>query len=307
MTARVHDQAGFTLVEMLTAMTLFVVVTLATLGTFDQFNGNNRRLVAQNDATDKARSGVDRIARDLRNHATPTTAMPDAIERAQPTDVILLTVGAARPAGSANMRNLRRVRYCVSTDQRRLWMQTQTWTTAGAPAPGTAPAGTACPGPVGPENTHAWTSRVALAEDIVNPTAFTFAPATYASTGEIRAVNIALHVDANPAVAPAASQLATTVALRNQNRPPVAGFAARAMGNRHVQLTSTTSADPEGHDLEYRWFAGTVDLTAGQFPKCPRAPTCDLETTAGAHEFRLTVTDPSDLSATSPPLTVVVS
>ena len=44
--------------------------------------------------------------------------------------VAFLTVGGTRPAGSANARNLQRARYCLNTESRILWFQTQTWTSA---------------------------------------------------------------------------------------------------------------------------------------------------------------------------------
>jgi hypothetical protein len=273
MTARAHGgEAGFTLVRAAhrdrrsSSSSRSPPWACSTSST-----ATTARLVDQNAAADKARATVDRIARDLRNHATPTTALPDAIERAAPTDVALLTVGANQPAGSANLRNIRRVRYCVNTAERQLWMQTQAWTTASPPSPRARcrrrrPARRRWE----PSNTHAWTDRVLLTDHIVNPTAFTFTPTHLRDDGGDPRRGHRLHVDADPAVAPAATQLATKVALRNQNRPPVAGFALRVLGNRHVQLISTNSSDPEGHELEYRWFSGTTDLTAGSSPSARR-------------------------------------
>ena len=294
-----RSESGLTLVELLAAMAIFLVVVSATLLAWEGFERGNLRVHDQEAAADGARTTVDRLARDLRNHATPTPLMPEAIEKAEAQDVVLVTVGTARPAGSANARNLRRVRYCVAPASRALWTQEQRWTSATPPA---APSTAGCPA------TDGWTDTEQVAEHVTNGSraAFSFAPAGWTDPNQIRTVGASVWVDVDAARRPRETRLQTTVQLRNQNLPPISGFTAQPVGNGHVVLSAATARDPEGHRLEYVWRDGGQDLTDGADPECPNAPVCDLQTTLGTHSFSLTVRDPSELETTSPAQVVTV-
>ena len=134
-TARRQD--GFTLVEVMIGMVLTVIVFGATLTVLDAFSnqyaGAQKRLSAQ----DSARLAVDRIVRQLRNIASPVTT-PKLLERATPWDIVFQTVGTRN---SSNVTGTERVRYCVPPDSppgssstEVLIGETQTWSTAAAPA-----------------------------------------------------------------------------------------------------------------------------------------------------------------------------
>ena len=85
---------------------------------------------------------MDLMARDLRNLASPTTDEPLALDLMEDQEIVFQSEGRYMPAGSLNVVNTNRVRYCVSTTGD-LYRQLQTWTTAAFPA---IPAATACPG-----------------------------------------------------------------------------------------------------------------------------------------------------------------
>lgn len=289
---------GLTLVEMLVTMTLMLIVLGATLTTFNVFERNARRNQDQNQAQEQARAGVDRIAKDLRNHSTPTNELPVAIEKASSDDLALITVGPAKPAGSLNARNLERVRYCLGSDSRTVWRQRQTYASTPQPGP---PATTSCP-------SADWEESTAVAEGVVNNggrAVFCFPPAPcgsdIADTRAIRRISIALFVDVSPDAPPRETRLSTTVALRNQNRAPTASFEATAIGAGHVLLVASASQDPEGQALFYRWSdGGTPISTCGGMVCNYRAPA------TGARTFTLEVSDPSDLKAPPVSKTVLV-
>ena len=290
-------EAGFTLIELIITMTITLVILSATLTTFNAFERNAKRNDQQNAAQDLARAGVDRIARDLRNHATPTNELPIAIEKADGNDIEMLTVGARQTAASTNTRNLERVRYCLNPADRTIWRQRQSYT--GNP-PATPPGMTACPG-------AGWSQTTAVAEGVVNNAGrpvFCFPPTPCgtapASTTTITSVGVTLYVDVNDAP-PKETKLTTVVALRNQNRHPTAHFEATAIGARHVLLVASASEDPEGQALTYKWFDGATEITKCVGQVCEyRAPA------AGSRSFTLKVSDPSDLEAVDGPKTVAV-
>lgn len=290
-------QGGFTLIELVITMTITLVILGATLTTFNVFERNAKRNQQQNAAQDLARAGIDRIARDLRNHATPTNELPIAIERADGNDVEMLTVGAHPAAGSTNTRNLERVRYCLNPADRTIWRQRQSYAGEPAAAP---PAMSECPG-------SGWSQTTAVAEGVVNNAGravFCFPPAPCgtapAATSTITNIAITLYVDVSDAP-PRETRLSTLVALRNQNRHPTANFEATALGARHVLLVASASQDPEGQALTYKWFDGGAEITKCVGMVCEyRAPA------AGSRDFTLKVSDPSDLEATAGPKAVVV-
>ena len=295
MTRRLRDDSGFTLIELLVAMGIMLVVVAATLTVFEGAQRTSNRAQMQNDAQDQARNALDRMARELRNQATPTNAIPIAIEKATAQDIILIDVASTKPAGSLNARNISRVRYCLNPTTKVLWSQKQTWTTAAAPA---APASSACPGVGG------WTQSTPLTDRVVNAArpVFTFGPSTWATTDLITSIDARVFIDAQPTYAPPETTLSTRVSLRNQNRMPVPNFQAKVLGDGHVLLVGTGSSDPEGQGLTYTWRYNGAVITA-----CDSA-TCDFDPpVAGTHSFGLTVTDPSGLSANAPNQSVNVS
>jgi prepilin-type N-terminal cleavage/methylation domain-containing protein len=287
-----HEESGFTLVELLVAMAIMIGVLSATLGTLEVFGNNaatNQRLVV---AQDQARLALDQIARELRNGTAYTTDIPQpsAVVRALPWDLIVQTVNP-QPAGAGNQNtlNLMRVRYCLDTSGGNLWRQAQTWTTAASPA---VIADTSCP-------STSWTNRRVVASNVVNGGArrvFTYNQGNSGDVNEpapsvedISSVRVALWVDLDPARAPAETQLATGVFLRNKNRRPVADCSAAATGHGHVSLNGSHSSDPEGGVLTFAWADGTTPISGTGSLVDYVSPT------TGPHYFTLTVTDPGGL------------
>jgi prepilin-type N-terminal cleavage/methylation domain-containing protein len=288
------DQRGFTLIEMMLVTLLMAVIMGATLTAFDEFGHNARENERQNEAQDETRRALSRLARELRNLASPTAELPRSLELALPQDIIFQEVHNTRDAG-ANEYNTRRIRYCLDSTNGRLIRQYQV-------NPGqTVPATTACA--VGASG-NGWSPGVVMARDVVNGArpVWTFSPAPVATTGDALSVvtwiRSQLYVDVKPDKLPSESQLATGVQLRNQNRRPVADFTGDSPRPGEVVLNASSSSDPEGRALTYYWFLGT---SAGDdddaISESISFTCCSPLLTSGTHSFTLRVRDQAGLDS----------
>jgi Tfp pilus assembly protein PilE len=303
-------EEGFALTELLMAMSIVTVVVMATVTAFASFNRNERQNRLHNESTDMARIAMERMTGQLRNLASPIDNVPESVEKAEPYDLVFLTVDPVKPPTSLNARNIKRVRYCVgaaSNGRAPLVRMEQEWPSAAKP-PGFAT--TTC------ANTTAaaggWEVTGIVANDVVNTTQETPAPIfTYLPAGaelaDITAIRADLAVDVNPGQAPAAVSLGSQVFLRNQNRRPVASCTAVPTGTgMQVALNGSASEDPEGFSLRqpYVWkvngtviegMEGVVGVWTAE--------------TAGTYTFTIHATDQGGLSdeATCVPGSVTVA
>ena len=295
--SRLADERGVMLTELLVAMTLMLVISGAVLTCLEVFQRTTGANQLQNEAQDRARLGVERLLRDLRNHATPSPALPTGIERAGPYDLITQTVDPG--AAPSNARGSRRVRYCLTTGTSgaRLHAMTQDW----SGAPPAVPATTACPGPTAdPADPSAgWSAQRVVADSIANRSGtrplFSYDSAALADVSEVKAD---LWVDVDPALRPGEVALRGGVLLRNRNRAPTAAFtvtrtARDSGGSYHVLLNGSGSTDPDGDALAYEWRDGATLIPSA-------AAWLDHATPAGTHRFTLTVRDPSGLAHSAP-------
>ncbi|MDQ3609582.1 MAG: hypothetical protein M3459_11880 [Actinomycetota bacterium] len=304
-----REQRGISLPELLLSMVLMLIVLGATLTTFTNFESDSARAAARNESQDAVRRNVGKIARELRNLASPNATTPQAVERAQPVDLIFQTVDPVLPGGATqNAANVRRMRYCLATDApARLWMQWQTWTSLDTP---TMPADTTCPGTGG-----GWTGQQVVAQGVTNGSRAVF---TYNATQAtaISAVNVDLFVDMDPLRPPGETRLRSGAFLRNQNRAPTAAFTVTAAAGGKVTLNGSPSSDPEGQPLTYVWM---VRVPSGAEKRLGEGITCECPTNAtdfpsqrldpnlAPYKLWLKVTDPGGLSATSPEQDVTIS
>lgn len=285
------QERGFTLVEVLVAATMMIGVSGAALTTLTEFGNTTRLADAQNDAQQEARRALALMSQELRNLASPTNELPQAVERATASDLILLSVGSERPPASLNTRNTVRVRYCLDSTTATVWRYEQTWTTAEAPAaPTTTECSAAPPG---------WGSGRQAAADVSNGTRPLF---TYnaADVLDITELHGSLFVDADPARRPAEIAHQTTVFLRNQNRGPAASFTATTSGSQ-ILLNGSDSTDPEGKALEYAWYDSGIPDPVGEGIIFTYAPS-----TPGTHQLTLKVKDPAGLESSAPPQEVCI-
>jgi hypothetical protein len=301
--SRVRSEDGLTLVELLVASLVSLLILGATLTVFESM-------------MTRARRGADRLARQLRNLASPAdvvtdieaSTQPRSVDRSLPNDLIFKDVADTVQAGSLNGANVRRVRYCLQTsgavpgtsltaspDNSVLWTQTQTWTTA---TPSPVPAGTGCPAP-------GWNDRRIVADHLVHREAtplFRYSGdaglvtgSTDADRERISRVQVALQVDADATRPPSAAQLTTAVVLRNQNRAPIARFTYTLFNpvTCVVQLNGSASEDPESKPLRYEWYVdGKVQPETGIVVQ--------KSVTKGTHTYELRVYDRAQLVGASP-------
>jgi hypothetical protein len=197
-----------------------------------------------------------------------------------------------KPVGSANARNIKRVRYCMGTvtnGKASLIRQEQTWQVVNPP-PSFATSG--CPNAT-------WGNNTVVAEDVVNTAqatpvpVFTFTPGP-APVRDITAIRANLVVDTNPGASPVATDLKSGVFLRNQNRAPVASCTAQYAGTgKQVALNGSASEDPEGFNMKtYNWYA---DGKLTDPPDATGVVAVWTAATSGTHQFRLHVEDQGGL------------
>jgi prepilin-type N-terminal cleavage/methylation domain-containing protein len=267
MSARLHSQAGFSLPEVLIAMTLMLVIMGATLTTLDQARTNQRLDERRTESQDNLRRGMDQLQRQLRNLATPASTVK-SINRATSTDVIFQTADPQK----------RWVRYCIDpADPLVLTGKASLWYGISNVVSNTPPAATSCPG-------SGWSSDTSIGQAVVNARnglnrpVFAFNWPKDASgndittdTSAITQVRTELWVDVSPGKAPPEQRLSSGVFLRNQNQAPVAAFTFAATG-RVLNASGTT--DFEGRRLNYHWYYGPSAATppTGCAPADPAVP-----------------------------------
>ena len=306
-------QDGFTLIEILIAMSMAVIIFVATMGLLIVYIHGSTASTERTGAQDQARLAVDRIAQQLRNIASPLSS-PKLIERDASYDLVFQTI--ATPSGS-NTTGAERVRYCVpndsasgSTSLEEMYSQTQTWTTATAPSVPWST--TACPD-TSPSDANSATDGSAkytvVAPYIMNRYKQTTGyPIFYyndsttppSDISDVTSLQIDLRVNPTPPATTAASELKSGVYLRNQLQEPVANFTATATGNGGVLLNAGTSYSPDGQYLSFKWACSSSSSS------CPSSSTLTGASDAlifwspgaGTYSVQVTVTDPTGLSDT---------
>lgn len=287
-----RGEAG--LFQLLLAMAMSLAVLGATLSVFSGAEEINVKSNKRTDSQDATRRALDKLARDLRNLASPTPEQPLAVDVAEPYDLVFETVDPIGPNSADNTSNVERVRYCLGGTESAgiLYRQDERWTSASPPA---VPSTSACPSSV-----PAWSSSSQVAWGITNRNAGVERPIfTYDSeaTTDITLVHVEAFVDIDPLHGPGESTLSTGVFLRNQNRRPEAAFTADTSVPGSIVLNGSTSSDPEGEPLSYEWYDGTVLKGTGI--------RYDYSVASGSvHTISLKVYDPAGLEADSAGQTV---
>lgn len=204
---RLASEDGFTLTELLVAMTVSVVVLLATLGTLDAFNSGvaeNNRLT---DAADAARRDVAAVVGVLRDAGAPAPvsgSQPTTVLQAGANDLVFLS--RAWPGESGVGATANHVeRYCLDTATKTLWFNGLKAGTSGSATPGSA-----CP-----STAAGWTSQVA-ARNVLNTAAD---PIFVYGSAPLRSVSLNLRLQSGTAVKSRPLELRSGGTLRGALAP----------------------------------------------------------------------------------------
>ena len=282
----VRDERGITLVELLVSMTLGLVVLGGVLGVFEGFIRQNRTTELRADAQDRARVAVDDIARNLRNQVGQASGTVTQFDRTLPNDLAFRTFDRAPAA--ANTSGLFRVRYCLDATtptNARLIRQTQTFPTTTALA---IPSGAECPA-TGWTTTTTLVSGLTNTRDGLNRPLWTYGTATDGAVTTTTSITTSLWNRVDPRIATSEVALATTIALRNANRAPVAAATLTRQAGT-VILNAAPSLDPEGEPLRYTWTLNGSTIGTAQRIEWPLS--------SGSNAITLTIRDSGDLSST---------
>jgi hypothetical protein len=285
-----REQGGYSLVELIIVSALAPVLLGATLLVFNAFERNAAGSAVAADAQERTRANVDQLSKELRNLASPTPELPQAIDDASPYDLVFQTVGPSDFINGQNVANIRRVRWCLdspTSGDATLYAQTQTWTSATTPV---SPSTSSCP-----STDSGWSTQRVVAQGVTNRVGnrplFLYNAEIKTS---ITAITVQLFSRARTEKEPTNGLLRSQVFLRNQNQAPVASFTATSTGNGHVLLNGSSSADPDGDDLQYAWTATPCTDTCSW-----SGVTVDATPGAGQKTISLTVTDGAGLIFTT--------
>lgn len=291
-----NERGEVSITSVLVACTLMIVILAATLSVFEGFIAKAGDQTGRTNAQDAARTAADRIARDLRNLASPTPSQPQAVDLASGKDLVFKTIDSSASNAVGNTTNTKRVRYCLDPGGR-LQEQTQTW--SGATVPG-VPSTAGCPAEAG------WNSTRIVAENVVNGADPIFSYNSAVVT-DIFQIHVDLLVDTDVTRLPGATRLSTGVFLRNQNRRPTASFSwAKTAGG--LVLNGSESEDLDSDPLDFVWCrspAVCLGPDAPGFASDPNRIGTGITFTytglapGSVHPLHLQVFDPAGLTDTS--------
>jgi Tfp pilus assembly protein PilW len=203
------NEDGFTLAEMVIAMTISMIVLLATLQSLDAFTSNATQQTRQTDANDQVRTMMDRTVADLRGAS--------AILKATATDLVYSVLETETTT--------RVERLCVSSND--LYA---TSTVTGSPAVPTA----ACSSG----------TRVATLRGTAS-TAFTYDGATSSATpGLVKNVGLTFSLDSSTASRTRSSTLKASAARRSAGTLPITDADLPVTCNSSGALLSLSASLP---------------------------------------------------------------
>lgn len=210
MSAPLRAEGGFTLVELVVAMTIMLVLIFAALLALDTFNRGAASTSRQAGAEDASRRAVGRVVAVLRNAGAPAPlagAQPQTVLRALGNDLVVRSTAWPGESGvGASATHLARL--CLDESSRTLWFDGLRAGVSGPSDPGGA-----CP-----STASGWTHQ-ALATDVVNDAGEPIF--RYGATSPVRSVGVSLRLEGGTAQTPRPLVLHSGSALRGALAPQV--------------------------------------------------------------------------------------
>jgi hypothetical protein len=284
-----RGERGFMLTELLIACVMTIAVLGTAVGVFAKFANEQSRSERQGRAEDAARQVLDRIASDLRSAMSDGTSSSQPIEISSSTDLVYLAPSASASLTS-NPRGLVHSRYCLNTTNTQdevLWYQTLAYNSV---TQKTAPSTSSCPA-------SSYTTQQAVASFIVNqlqsPVKALFTMPTD-SSGNVIDVYMHVYVDVDPNKDPAATDLQSSVTLRNLNHPPTAQLNCQGTISGHALCDASASADADAQSLTFAWKLDGNTVTGASY-SLDQAGLASKS----SHTFTVTVTDSSGLASST--------
>jgi type II secretory pathway component PulJ len=293
---RLNREEGWSLIELLVAMPLMLIVLTATLTSFDAFSNNTRRSTRFNDQQDQVRTTLDRIVRQARNLANPTTGSTGG------ANTTIAFAAGDRLVFQTTDPSKQWVSYCLNTStapstttRETIWYQT---TANNALTPSAVAGGDMVQGC--PSTSTSWQTRKVVGDYVTNqkdssvnrplfkyfsasgvlpdPNStppFPSDPSRVATsdTSHIVRVNASVFMKLDPSKPPAEAELASAAYMRNQNQPPTASFVAGVSGTTYT-FDAGGSDDPEGRTLVYDWYTAPNTVTLATMPSASALPSC---------------------------------
>jgi Tfp pilus assembly protein PilW len=257
--ARLRSEQGIGMTELLVAITLSVVVFGAAVSAFSGLLRTQKQTDRRGEAQDTARNAIDRMARHLRSAASTETVGSQPIEQNSSYDLVYLEPYAGASLTN-NPRGLRHVRYCLKAttlSNEELWYQTVPYDSATQATP---PSTSSCP-------SSSWPNQTRVAKNLVNQYVSPAKPLFTARLDGSNVTDVAVRavVDTDPGSGVQATELASSVTMRNLNHTPTATVTCRAQ-NGHAICDASASSDLDGQNLTFQWkyTPGTGTWIAGQ-------------------------------------------
>lgn len=252
LTRTVSDERGFTLVELMTAMTIGLLIAFATLTAFDAFNrgaaANNR----VTDAEDRGRRDVMNMVQILRDAGAPapvTGTIPATLVRAGVNDVVFKSTSWPGESATGLVGSATHVeRLCLDTTTKSVWFEGLRSGTAGPTDPGAA-----CP-----STASGWT-RSKMATGVTNTDAL---PLFRIGGTPVRSIGIQLRTEHGTFTASKSLALHSGSTMRGALPPQVTAgnidYTCNFDGSGKALISLTGDADLE------LGVTGSISLAANQ-------------------------------------------
>lgn len=297
-----RSERGFTLVEILVAMTMALVVLASTFTILDLFNQHYTQSNQRTDAQDRARWALDRIAWELRNTATETTATgsgtsttyaPTLLERATPWDIVFDTVIPYSSLGlssyGSNTSQVVRLRYCVPNDTSTgtssaevVYQQIETWTTS---TPPTSPWGSSTSTTYPCPDTSSVSNNTVVVQGVTNrylqrtdrPLFYYDGFSTPANgITNVKTVQMDLFANPTPTNSGTESEIKSGTDVRASADVPSAYFTTTSEGTGKV-LLNAEAYSPDNNQVTYAWSCSGSN--------CPTSGSNVLNATSAQYEW----------------------